>query len=99
MKHENLDLREKLAKYEKIIPAELESELKLTKEKVMALTSKEAEYKTTNKCTEAEVQEKDQQIANLFQDNLVLQRCKEKTAKVIRCNDALTEQNLELICK
>ena len=92
-------MRERLAKYEKIIPADLESELRMAKEKVVALTTKEAEYKTTNKWTEAEVQEKDEQIANLFQENLILQKCKEKSAKIVQCNEVLTAQNFELICK
>lgn len=99
LKQENLDLKVKIAQFESLNSADLFAELKEKNMELEALRTCITEFENEKKCHELEIEEKDGQISRLFEENLLLQKCKEKANKVLKLNDALTTQTLELIRK
>lgn len=87
----------RLAQFEKVIPKDLMAELKDKEKELESLKNKTREYDDIKRYTDSELDEKDEQIAKLFQENLTIQNCKEKMARIINFNRTLTFQKFELI--
>ena len=80
-----------------LLSTDLSTELKNKEQEIHKLRNLINEVGNEKRVVESATEEKDEQIARLYKENLMLQQCREKAEKVARQNAALSSQNVELI--
>ena len=82
-----------------MLSKDLIKELKSKEEKLEKFKNRINEFTKNKTAMDSQLEERDEQIANLFRENLIIQKCKEEVDSVISYNKNLKNSNADLIVK